>query len=214
MDKIESKVDKLIQIIEKYDIPRVADVVQKANNDIIKLNNECKEFIGRLNKAIAVMDGLTKNEVIMNMNDGKHNTDERIIEKEKEISSLIASEQLLLALIKDKDDQISNLRDYKEKQINASNEKNSTIQTLRTEIDKYNTIQSKLDETTSENTRLNGMISSIQSKCSDREDNLDRQCTSQDIEIRSKQDIISMLQTQLNSANESRTALDANLQSA
>ena len=45
-ERIEKKVDSLYELIEKYDIPSVADRVQGENESFIKLNNKCTENIG------------------------------------------------------------------------------------------------------------------------------------------------------------------------
>ena len=74
IDEIENKIDKLTLIMEKYDIPRVADIVQKANNDFVKLNNDCKEFNGQLNKAIDIFREISKNEDGAKWIDGKCTT--------------------------------------------------------------------------------------------------------------------------------------------
>ena len=146
--------------------------------------------------------------------DGKHPAEEKLIEKEKELSSLKASEQLLLESIKYRDTQISSLRDAKEKHIHALNEKNSTLQSLRNELDKYFATEERMQEIIMENTRLNGKIASLESTCSDREADLDRQCSSQQSEIRSKQELINTLQSQVKAAHEMRTSVEANLKSA
>ena len=76
LDDIESKVDMLIQIVGKYDIPRVADGVQKANENFVRLNNDCKEFNGQLNKAIAILNGITITDAMIKDIDGKHPAEE------------------------------------------------------------------------------------------------------------------------------------------
>ena len=77
---LEEKIDKLSEIIEKYNIPRVADSVQNAHNSFNILNNNCKEFNGRLNKAIEVFQQGTKGSADCPNHD---KINEKLDEKEK-----------------------------------------------------------------------------------------------------------------------------------
>ena len=62
---MELQIDKLTEIIETYDIPSVADKAQKANENFNLFNNNCKEYITRLNKAMQLLDkSITNNENI------------------------------------------------------------------------------------------------------------------------------------------------------
>ena len=61
---------------------------------------------------------------------------------------------------------------------------------------------------------MKGDLSSLQSTCSDREANLDKQCTLQQSEIQGKQDLINTLQNQLTSVHEMRTSFESNFKSA
>ena len=211
LECMELKIDKLTEIIEKYDIPSVADKAQKANENFNVFNNSCKEYITRLNKAMQVLDkSITNNENISHKSECP-DTEQKFKERGKEINALRSSELLLLTLIKEKDNSISELRSSKDKNIKTINENNSSIQLLRQQVDKYKDMEMKLNEQHRVIDRLNDTVSDPQSKSSERELLLDKQCVTQQHDIRSKQELINILSSQLKEEHDARKTLEGNL---
>ena len=211
LECMELKIDKLTEIIEKYDIPSVADKAQKANENFNVFNNSCKEYITRLNKAMQVLDkSITNNENISHKSECP-DTEQKFKERGKEINTLRSSELLLLTLIKEKDNSISELRSSKDKNMKTINENNSSIQLLRQQVDKYKDMEMKLNEQHRVIDRLNDTVSDLQSKSSERELLLDKQCVTQQHDIRSKQELINILSSQLKEEHDARKTLEGNL---
>jgi hypothetical protein len=131
MDIIEGKIDSIMDLLQKYDIPSIADVVQSASVNLTKLGNECRDHCSNLTKKMEKIEELPTPEIVMNNNG---NQEKRIETLEKETNALRSSERLLMDTIKEKDSEISTLRDVKERHITAMNERNTEIQTLKTQL--------------------------------------------------------------------------------
>ena len=117
--------------MEKYDFPSIADKIQNVYSNLEKLNNNLKENVALLNKG----NGMPY----------RHNIDqenklakskEKILEAEKEVSSLRASEKLLFESANEKDRTIYALANDKEKHIKLLNEMNKNTQELQVKINK------------------------------------------------------------------------------
>ena len=87
MDKIEGKVDLIMDLLQKYNIPSIADVVQTAMERIEKLPQQQPEI------------------VVNNASDQKWEKKVEVLEEE--VRALHSSERLLLDSIREKDSEIS-----------------------------------------------------------------------------------------------------------
>ena len=114
-------------------------------------------------------------------------------------------------MVKEKDNSISELRSSEDKNIKTINENNSRIQLLRQLVDKYKDMEMKLNEQHRVIDRLNDTVSDLQSKSSERELLLDKQCVTQQHDIRSKQELINILSSLLNEEHGARKTLEGNL---
>ena len=195
--RLESKVSDLCDIVEKYDIPRVADTIQAVFENFNKLNKDLKENIAILGKSRAALE----KHVVENQNSNEDlDRKEKLDRQESEIKALKAAEILLLESVREKDKLISKLSNDKEKHIKSINDSYTTNQSLQTQVDRYkdweserelleNTIVTLKDEIE----RSQSQISSMRESCSKRENDLDRQCQTLQTENRAKQDIINHL---------------------
>lgn len=209
--RLEEKIDQLTEIVEKYNIPCVADKIQMVHSEFNTLDNNCREYIGRINKA---MDFLEK-ELIHNENKKVNSEiEERLCERVKELITIKSSESLLFDTIKEKENLILELTSCKEKHIKKINEMNTNMQTWKQQLDRYADVEMKMNDVNRENVRLDNLVSHLKTKCSEREIQLDRQCISQQTDIRGKQDMINLLTSQLVEAHETRRTLEGNLSAA
>ena len=205
-EQLEKKVSESCEVVGKYDIPRVADKIQAVYENIFKINNEFKENTTLLGKSKSTLENS------INLNE-KSSYDRGLKEKAdsqaSELQALKASETLLLESLREKDKLVTNLMNDKDKHLKSINELNSDNQSLRSQSGRYANIESErlsLENMVAglkdENKRLNAVLSDLKSSCSSRENNLDLQCQKQQTEIRSKQDIINVMDAAMNKLQE------------
>ena len=216
-ERLETRVNNLCEIVEKYDLPKIADKIQIVYENIGKLNNDFKENITLLSKSKSQFEKDIKDLKEINVNE-KNNGDlrfkEQLEDKEKEIKSLKSAETLLRESLQGNEKTINGLKNDKDINLNCINGLNHDNQVLRSQLDKAVSYKTEKENTENEvtilkneNFILNRTVSELQCKCSERENELDKQCQLQQCEIRSKQDLISSL-------NETNKSLQENLNEA
>ena len=190
-ERLECKVNNLCTILEKYDIPRVADNVQAVYENLTKLNNNFHENVALLGKAGSSLEKISSSN---EKNAEDCELKQRLDKCSSEIDALKSAETLLHDSINEKSKIISSLMNDKEKHIKIINEVNTGKQSLLLE---RGSLENTINDQREEIGRLNAVLSDLKTKSSQREIQLDCQCQSQQTQIEGKQDIINFL-TQTN----------------
>ena len=161
--------------MEKYDLPKIADVVQNVYEGMSKLTNDYKESIGVLRKTTSSLEKVH----VPNIQSAE---EVKLVEKldlyVDEIKALMSAERLLHDSINEKDKSIASLMNEKERHINSINDMNTKCQLLQSQVDRYED---------------NSTIYKPQTSDSERELQLENQCQAQQTQIRVKQDLINTL---------------------
>ena len=140
---LDKRVSEMCEQFEKYDLSVVADKVQVVYDNLENINNRITENLSLLAKENKVVANRV---LVQEKSVDRTGLEETLQNKEAELSSMRASEKLLIESCNEKDKKLEKLLDDKEKNVKTMNEMNTTIQSLEVKLIKYEAHIKKYDE--------------------------------------------------------------------